>query len=213
MDGTNREENMDENLNKTDNSGSDQQEPQSNLKVGLYARVSTSDQSLNTQLSLLREYSQRQNFSDVTEYIDTASGKDDRRPGFTQLLNDVRANKINCIVVYKLDRIGRSLKHLLALFEEFLSKKIEFISITQNINTTSPEGKLFVRLLMILSEFERELIVSRTLAGLARAKKEGKILGRPRGRKDKAPRKTSGYVERWKEWRERKKLSTNSHGK
>lgn len=125
----------------------DQQELQSNLEVALYARVSTSEQTLDTQLLLLRDFARHQNFCNVTEYTDKASGKDDRRQGFNQLLNDMRANKINCIVVYKLDRIGRSLKHLLCLLEELKAKKVEFISITQNINTTTPEGKLFLHML------------------------------------------------------------------
>jgi len=182
----------------------DQQKLQSNLEVALYARVSTSEQTLDTQLLLLRDFARHQNFYNVTEYTDKASGKDDRRPGFNQLLDDMRTNKINCIVVYKLDRIGRSLKHLLNLLEELKAKKVEFISITQNINTTTPEGKLFLHMLACFAQYERELIICRTMAGLERARKEGKILGRPKGRKDKNPRKTSGYTERWKKYRESK---------
>lgn len=180
------------------------------MKVAIYARVSTLDQSLNTQLLLLREYCTRQGFHDVVEYEDRGfSGKDDSRPAFQSLLKDVRENKINCVVVYKLDRIGRSIRHLLNLFEEWKSKNVEFISLTQNINTATPEGKLFWMILMVLAQYERELIISRTVAGLERARKEGKILGRPKGRKDKNPRRTSGYVERWKEWREKQKPPTN----
>ena len=212
MDTNDRKENMDENLNKIGDSGSpEQQESQSNLRVGLYARVSTDCQNIDTQLILLREYCERMQFKDVEEFVDSGfSGKTDKRPEFQRLLTEMRAGKINYIVVYKLDRIGRSLKHLLLLLEEFTAKKIEFVSITQNINTTTPEGKLFIHLLACLSQFEGELIVARTKSGLERARKEGKILGRPKGKKDKKPRETSGYVERWKEWRERKKLSTNS---
>ena len=212
MDTNDRKENMDENLNKIENPGSsDPQESQNNLKVAIYARVSTLDQSINTQLLLLREYCQRQGFRDVVEYADRGfSGKDDRRPQFEKLLSDLREDKINCVVVYKLDRIGRSVRHLICLFEEFRARKVEFISLTQNINTTTPEGKMFWLMLCVFSQYERELIVARTISGLERARKEGKILGRPKGTKDKIPRKTSGYVERWKEWRERQKFPTNS---
>lgn len=190
---------MEDSLDKFSDSGSsDQPKSQSNMRIAIYARVSTSDQNLDTQLSLLREYCQRQDFHDVTEYTEKASGKDDSRLVFQSLLKDVRENKINCIVVYKLDRIGRSLKHLILLLEEFHVKKVEFISITQNINTTTPEGKLFLHMLACFAQYERELIVARTNAGLERARKEGKVLGRPAGRRDKKPRKTSGYVERWK---------------
>lgn len=192
---------MKDSLDNLNDSGSlDQQKLRSNMKVAIYARVSTSDQRLDTQLLLLREFCQ--NFQDVKEYTETASGKDDRRLEFNRLLNDVRADKINCVVVYKLDRIGRSLKHLISLLEEFASKKVEFISITQNINTTTPEGKLFLNMLCVFAQYERELIVARTISGLERARKEGKVLGRPAGRRDKKPRKTSGYVKRWK-WREK----------
>ena len=97
------------------------------------------------------------------------------------------------MVVYKLDRIGRSLQHLLNLFEELTNRKIGFVSLSQNIDTATPEGRLFLHMLMLLAEFERELIVSRTLAGLARARRQGKTLGRPKGRKDSRPRAKSGY--------------------
>ena len=192
---------MEDSLDKiSDSDSSDCSKSQSNIKVAIYARVSTSEQRLNTQFFLLREFCQRENFHNVVEYSDKASGKDDRRPEFNRLLTDMRANKINCVVVYKLDRIGRSLKHLIVLLEEFASKKVEFISITQNINTTTPEGKLFLNMLCVFAQYERELIVARTISGLERARKEGKVLGRPAGRRDKKPRKTSGYVKRWKCW-------------
>ena len=119
------------------------------------------------------------------EYIDSGfSGKDDKRPEFERLLTDIRANKVNTVLVYKLDRIGRSLKHLLNLFEEFKSRKVEFISLTQNINTGTPEGKMFWQMLGVFAEFEREMIVARTLAGLDRARRQGKALGRPKGKKN-----------------------------
>jgi len=123
----------------------------------------------------------------------------DSRPAFNKMLENVRTRKINCVLVYKLDRIGRSLQHLLNLFEEFKNRRVEFISLTQNINTSTPEGKMFLRMLMVLAEYERELIVSRINSGLdrARARSEGKTLGRPNGSKDKKRRRKSGYLLRW----------------
>jgi DNA invertase Pin-like site-specific DNA recombinase len=166
--------------------------------IVLYVRVSTIEQNAETQLMALRDYCQRMNYRITREYIDSGySGKDDKRPAFEELLADVRSDKVRCIIVYKLDRIGRSLRHVLALFEEFKHKGIEFIATTQNINTTTPEGKMFFQLLGVFGEYERELIVSRTLAGLQRAKKQGKQLGRPVGKKDGRPRKKSGYFVRW----------------
>ncbi len=167
-------------------------------KFALYIRVSTSDQNTDTQLMALREYCLRMNLQIADEYIDSGfSGKDDKRPEFDRLLSDIRNNRIDGVIVYKLDRIGRSLKHLLNLFEEFQNRNVEFISITQNINTTTPEGRMFWGLLGVFGQYERELIVARTKAGLDRARKQGKALGRPRGAKDKRQRRKSGYFVRW----------------
>jgi len=137
-------------------------------------------------------------YETVDEYIDNGySGKDDRRPAFERLLADMRAGKLESIICYKLDRIGRSLKHLLNLFEEFTNRKIGFVSLSQNIDTNTPESRMFLKMLMVLAEYERELIVARTKDGLKRAVKQGKRLGRPNGSKDKKRRKKSGYLRRW----------------
>ncbi len=168
------------------------------LKIGLYARVSKDEQNIETQLVALKDYCQRNNYKITETYLDNGiSGSTDNRPAFNKMLEDMRNGKINCVIVYKLDRIGRSLQHLLNLFEEFKNRDIEFISLTQNINTNTPEGKMFLRMLMVLAEYERELIVSRINSGLDRARAEGKTLGRPFGSKDTKRRKRSGYLLRW----------------
>ena len=168
------------------------------LKIGLYARVSKEEQNIETQMVALRDYCQRNNYEMIEEYLDNGiSGATDSRPAFNKMLEDMRTGKINCVLVYKLDRIGRSLQHLLNLFEEFKNRGIEFISLTQNINTSTPEGKMFLRMLMVLAEYERELIISRINSGLDRVRAEGKTLGRPNGSKDKKRRKRSGYLLRW----------------
>ena len=167
-------------------------------QVVLYARTSMLDQNTETQLMALKDYCNRMGYQITGEYVDNGfSGKDDKRPQFERLLGDVRSNKVDCVLVYKLDRIGRSLKHLLNLFEEFKSKGVEFISLTQNINTNTPEGKMFWQMLGVFAEYERELIVARTLAGLQRARRQGKALGRPLGAKDRKRRRLSGYIARW----------------
>jgi len=168
------------------------------LKIGLYCRVSKNEQNIETQLVALRDYCQRNNYEIVEEYLDNGvSGAKDSRPAFDKLVADMRARRFNCVLTYKLDRIGRSLQHLLNLFEEFTNRGIEFISLTQNINTSTPEGKMFLRMLMVLAEYERELIISRINGGLDRARAEGKRLGRPNGAKDTKRRKRSGYLLRW----------------
>ena len=168
------------------------------MKVGIYARVSSSDQRVDTQLIALRDYCQRMGYKISEEYVDAGfSGKDDKRPAFEKMLSDVRGGRIETVVCYKLDRVGRSLKHLLNLFEEFSNRKIGFVSLSQNIDTNTPEGRMFLRMLMILAEYERELIVSRTKDGLKRALRQGKRLGRPPGKKDSKQRAKSGYYLRY----------------
>jgi len=132
------------------------------------------------------------------KYVDNGfSGKTTQRPEFERLIGDIRANRLDCIVVYKIDRFGRSLRHLLNLLEEFRNRKVDFVSITQPIDTTTATGKMFWQILGVFAEFERTLIVERTNAGLARARKEGKTLGRPQGKGDSRPRRRSGYIKRW----------------
>ena len=181
------------------------------MKTAIYVRVSKSEQNPETQNVLLREYCEKNNLEVFDIYEDKCTGKSDSRPAFDELMRDMRDKRFNTIVVYKLDRIGRSLQHLLQLFQEFKNKHIDFISITQNINTTTPEGKLMLRMLMILAEYERELIVARTKDTLDRYQKdigdkgffidkEGKkhkTLGRPKGSKDSRPRPKSGYYHAW----------------
>ncbi len=189
------------------------------MKTAIYIRVSKGDQNPETQNVLLKQYCRNNDFDVYDIYLDYFTGKSDSRPAFDRLMTDMRDKRFNTIVVYKLDRIGRSLQHLLQLFQEFKNRNIDFISITQNINTTTPEGKLMLRVLMIMSEYERELIVSRTKDTLNRYQKdieekgffvdregkEHKKLGRPKGSKDKNPeRPKAGYYRRW----ERVKQST-----
>lgn len=169
------------------------------MKSAIYYRISTADkQETGMQEKSCRDYCARENIEIYKEYSDIGqSGSKESRPEFDKLVKDMRDKKFNCVIVYKLDRIGRSISHLLKLFEEFKKKRINFISVTQNINTTTPEGRMFLHMLMVLAEYERELTISRINAGLKRARSKGKKLGRPHGSKDKKRRRTSGYVNRW----------------
>ncbi len=169
------------------------------MKAGIYYRISTADkQDIGMQEKAVKDYCTRESIEIVKEYKDIGqSGSKESRPEFDLLLKDMRNNKINCVVVYKLDRIGRSIAHLIKLFEEFKKRRINFVSITQNINTTTPEGRMFLHILMVLAEYERELTISRINSGLARARADGKKLGRPYGSRDKKRRRLSGYHQRW----------------
>ncbi len=156
------------------------------MKVAIYCRVSTEEQNVDKQEGICKEYCKRNNLIIYKIYKDVISGKTTSRPSFDKLLYDMRQYKFNCIMVTKLDRIGRSLKHLLSLFDEFIVKGVNFIATTQNIDTSTASGKLQLQILGAFAEFERNIISERTKEGLKTAKNVGK-----RG-KDKNPRKKRG---------------------
>jgi len=156
------------------------------MKVAIYARVSTEDQNAEKQEYALREYCKNHSWEVFKVYTDVISGASSSRPAFNILLEDLRKNKYNCVMVTKLDRLGRSLQHLLGLLEEFNRRGVHFIASTQNIDSTTATGKLQLQILGAFAEFERNLISERTKEGLKRATGVGK-----RG-KDKIPRKRRG---------------------
>jgi DNA invertase Pin-like site-specific DNA recombinase len=163
-----------------------------------YVRVSRKDQVVENQLIQIRNYCEREGIEITEQYIDSGfSGKDSNRPAFNRLMEDVRAGKVKLVVFSKVDRIGRSVKHLCDVLQEFRNRKIEVVFTSQGIDTSRPEGRLFWNMLAAFAEFEREMIIDRTLDGLDRAKAEGKRLGRPAGAKDKGRRVRSGYWLRW----------------
>jgi DNA invertase Pin-like site-specific DNA recombinase len=156
------------------------------MKVAIYCRVSTEEQNADKQEDICREYCKRNNLEIYKVYKDIISGTTSSRPNFNELLEDMRQRKFQVILVTKLDRLGRSLQHLLALLEEFNKKGIHFIAVTQSIDTTSASGKLQLQILGAFAEFERNMISERTKEGLRKAIGVGK-----RGR-DKIPRKRRG---------------------
>ncbi len=156
------------------------------MKVGIYARVSTEEQDANKQVDICKEWCKNNNHEVYNIYVDVISGTISSRPQFNKLLEDMRRYKFRGIVVTKLDRIGRSLQHLLSLFDEFTKKHVEFIAITQNIDTSTATGKLQLQIMGAFAEFERNIISERTKEGMLNAKNVGK-----RG-KDKKPRAKRG---------------------
>lgn len=144
------------------------------MKVAIYCRVSTEEQDVDKQEQACLEYCSRMGHEVFKVYRDVISGKTTSRPEFDIMLNDMRLWKFNCIMVTKLDRIGRSLKHILSLFDEFKSKGVQFIAITQNIDTTSASGQLQMQIIGAFAEFERNIIAERTREGLKYAKNVGK---------------------------------------
>lgn len=152
------------------------------MRAAIYARVSTFDQEPENQLAELRRYSQARGWG-VAEHVDRGvSGTKDRRPALDQLLADARRRRFDVLVVWRLDRLGRNLRHLVMLLEDLQALGIAFVSLAEGIDATTPAGKLQMHILAAIAEFERARIAERVKAGLARVRAAGKRLGRPPAR-------------------------------
>jgi putative DNA-invertase from lambdoid prophage Rac len=150
--------------------------------AAVYARVSSEDQNCAMQLTELGGYLERQGWAGL-EYVEKASGKaGSKRPALAQLLADARMKRFDAVVVWKLDRFGRSLHHLIENIQLLDSLGIRFIAPTQGIDTDnrSPVGRLLLHIMGAFAEFERALIIERVKTGVSEAKKQGKHCGRPR---------------------------------
>jgi DNA invertase Pin-like site-specific DNA recombinase len=170
------------------------------VKVGVYMRVSTKEQDIGSQKMVIKDYCLRNNFEIYREYSDHGySGAQDSRPQLNLMLNDMRQNHFQVVICYKLDRIGRSLRHLLDIVAEFKNKGVRLISISDNLDTANdnPMNRAFMQLLSVFSELERSIICERVRCGLLSARKNGKLLGRPVGSRDKRKRSISGYLLRY----------------
>ena len=131
----------------------------------------------------LRAYVETRDWKLTREYIDDGvSGSKDRRPALDQLLADARQRRFDVVICWRLDRLGRNLRHLVTLLHELHALEIAFVSLGEGIDCTTPAGKLQLHILAALAEFERARIQERVRAGLARVKAQGKRLGRPRSR-------------------------------
>jgi DNA invertase Pin-like site-specific DNA recombinase len=149
-------------------------------RAALYARVSTAEQTPENQLVALRGFAEARGWT-VSEFVDHGvSGTKDRRPQLDALLAGVRRRKFDVVLMTKLDRLARSTHHLVTLAKELQVLGVDLVAIDQAIDTTSPSGRLLFHVLAAIAEFERDLIRDRVLAGLRRAKAEGRRLGRPR---------------------------------
>jgi DNA invertase Pin-like site-specific DNA recombinase len=152
-------------------------------RAAIYVRVSTSDQDTGMQESELRQYVQSRGWECVVYQDKAQSGAKNDRPALNAMLNDMRRRKLDVVVVWKLDRLARSLKQLLTIGEECQSLGVDLVSLRQNIDTTLPAGRLTFQILGAVAEFERELLRERVKAGMALARRTGKHVGRPALRK------------------------------
>ena len=148
------------------------------MRAALYARVSTFDQEPENQLAELRRYVRARSWPEAVEYIDRGvSGARDRRPALDRLVTDARRCRFEVLVVWRLDRLGRNLRHLVTLLDELHEVGVSFVSLGEGIDCTTPAGRLQLHVLAALAEFERARIAERVRAGLARARANGQRLG------------------------------------
>jgi DNA invertase Pin-like site-specific DNA recombinase len=148
-------------------------------RAAIYARVSTTEQHIDSQLYDLRTFAEQRGYEVVFEYTDVGvSGTKTRRPGLDAMLKDARKRRFSVVLVAAFDRMARSTKHFLQVIDEFDSLGIEFISRRENIDTSGPMGRFFIVLISALAEAEKNIIVERIRAGMRRAKLEGQRLGR-----------------------------------
>src|ERR1700745_4072479 len=150
------------------------------MRVAIYARVSTKDQSCDLQLRDLRAYCAARGFASVREFVDVGeSGAKDSRPQLNELMAAARKRQFDVVMVWRFDRFARSTKHLLLALEEFRSLGIQFISYQENIDTSSPLGQALFTIVSAVAQLERDLIRERVSAGIRNARANGKKLGRP----------------------------------
>jgi len=159
--------------------------PESKLpiaRVALYARVSTlNNQDPEMQLAELREYAVRRGWQIVDEFVDQGvSGCKESRPALNRLMADACRRRFDAVVVWKIDRFGRSLKHLVNALAELAALGVAFVSLRDNLDLSTPSGRLMFQIIGAMAEFERALIQERVRAGLRNARNKGRRLGRPR---------------------------------
>lgn len=157
-------------------------------RVALYARVSTlAGQSPEMQLVELREYAERRGWQVAEEYVDAGvSGAKESRPALNRMMTDAKQRKFDAVACWKLDRFGRSVKHVVVALADFEALGIAFVSLRDNLDLSTPSGRLMFQIIAAMAEFERALIQERVRSGLQNAKRRGRKLGRPSLVLDKA---------------------------
>jgi DNA invertase Pin-like site-specific DNA recombinase len=149
------------------------------IRAALYVRVSTAEQSTKAQETELRTYAENRGWTVKQVYADKISGAKDDRPALKELMAACRQRKVDVVLVWKFDRFARSVTHLLQALETFRTYGVEFVSLSEQIDTATPAGKMIFTILGAVAELERSLIAERVRLGLRNARKQGKRLGRP----------------------------------
>jgi DNA invertase Pin-like site-specific DNA recombinase len=153
------------------------------MRIAIYSRVSTSGKGQDTEVQAreLREYAAHRNWQIVKEFSDSGvSGSTESRPALDEMMRSAKRRAFDGILIWKLDRIGRSLKHLVNLLAELEALGVALVSFSDNLDLSTPQGKLMFQIIGAMAEFERSLIQERVRAGLRNARSKGVRLGRPR---------------------------------
>lgn len=166
------------------------------MKAAIYTRVSTEQQSTEQQINNCRRYCESHGW-DYDVFSEKVSGAKQNRTELDRMLQRMRLGEYKAIIVWKLDRLGRSTMHLLQLLEEFRNKDVRLVVTTMGLNTENPEGRFFFSVIAAFAELEREFTKQRVAASLATKRAKGIHIGRPKGAKDKKARRKSGYIQRW----------------
>ncbi len=151
-------------------------------RAALYARISTTGKGQDAELQLeeLRRVAQQRGWRVVGEYLDEVSGSNERRPGLDRLMETARAGRLDLVAVFRFDRFARSTRHLLAALEEFRVLGIDFVSLREQVDTSTPMGKAMFTIIAAVAELEKDIIRERVVAGVRRAQAAGRHCGRPR---------------------------------
>jgi len=148
--------------------------------VALYARTSTHDQNPGMQVEELRRVAGQRGWQVFGEYVDAGhSGAKDRRPELDRMMGDVHRGKVEMVLVWKFDRFARSVRHLVSALDDFRARNVDFVSVTDGIDTSTPVGRFTFHVVGAVAELEREMIRERTRCGIAAARRRGSRIGRP----------------------------------
>lgn len=155
-------------------------------RIAIYARVSTCEQEVDTQLRDLREYIANKKWPEAIEYVDVGiSGKKEKRPAWNELWDLIQKQKVDVVIVHALDRLGRSLPHLVKIIEALTSRDIVLVSFRENIDLSTSAGRMLAGMFSVLADYKLSIIRERTKAGLRRARAQGKQVGKKKNFFDK----------------------------
>lgn len=169
------------------------------MKACIYARVSTEKQELDHQIAACRRFCEFKEFpvTDEDIFAEIGSGKSFKRPRLLEMIRRLRKREYDVVVCFRFDRLGRNMREVVMFFDEMEAKGLQVFSVNENLDVSTPIGRAMRDIILRLAQLERENIAEATSQRLQAMKAAGKHIGRPKGSKDKKPRRKSGYHARW----------------